>query len=135
LAISDRSLDAIPRSDEKLTIDLAEGTGLEQNSISDQIESTCDASAPPGGTQSGTLGRQSRCDMTSESPELAAPSGKNELHEKGSSDQLETLNGPLDPLETPNDPSGPLETLKRLARRLSPEQRRQLAEWLIRGER
>lgn len=77
---------------------------------------------------------QSRCDIPSESPESAAPSGKNEVHENGSSDQPETLNGPSDPLETPNDPSGQLETLKRLARRLSPEERRRLAEWLIRGE-
>ena len=111
-----------------------ERRGFEPNSTSDATENTSDTSGHPGGTQSGTLGMQPRCDIPSESTKLAAPSGKNEVHEKGSSDQLETLNGPSDPLETPNDPSGQLETLKRLARCLSPEQRRELAEWLMRGD-
>ena len=115
--------------------DLADGEGFEPNSASESTENTSDTTGHPGGTESGTLGMQPRCDIPSKSTKSAAPWGKNEVHENGSSDPLETLNGSSDPLETPNDPPDQLETLKRLARRLSPEQRRQLAEWLIRGER
>ena len=102
----------------------AEGTGLELNFTSGDIKNNSDTAGHPGGTESGARDRHPRCDISRQSTESFASSGKNEAKENGPSDQLETLIGSFDQLET----------LKRLARCLSPEQRRQLAEWLIRAE-
>jgi len=101
------------------------GAGFEHNSVSGYSENSYDTLAQPGGTQSGTRGRQPRRDISGQSTESVASSGRNEAQGNALSDRLETLNGSSDQLET----------LKRLARRLSPEQRQELAECLIPGER
>ena len=101
--------------------------GLETNSVSDDSEKTCNTPPEAGGTESGSPGGQTQCRRLDERTESdlirdQAP--------KGVTTQGTDLGLPGD------DEHGiqPLETLKRLFAALSPEQRRQLAEWLTRGE-
>jgi hypothetical protein len=82
---------------------------FEAKSISDVSEKIYNTPLAPGGTQSGTPGEHTQTGPTHQGTAISLP--------------VEEEHG----LQL-------LETLKRLFAALSPEQRRQLAEWLTCGE-
>lgn len=111
-----------------LSINHALGDGrLELNSINDYHITSYDDNAGPGGTQSGTPGGQTQCVTSDEETESDLIRDQTP---KGVTTQRTDLGLPCD------EENGIqlLETLKCLLAALSPEQRRQLVEWLTRGE-